>query len=46
MLMIATVGGLLFALGYYLGDQVGRTAHIRDHLRQLRELRQGVERAR
>ncbi len=27
----------LFGLGYYLGNQFGRTAHIRDDLRRARD---------
>jgi hypothetical protein len=38
----------LFALGYYLGREVGRTESVREHMRQVREsggpvnLREGV----
>ena len=27
----------LFGLGYYLGNQLGRTAHVRDDIRRARE---------
>ena len=35
ILMIIFAG--LFALGFYLGNQVGRTAHIREDMRRARE---------
>lgn len=30
-------GICLFSIGYYIGNQIGRTAHIRRHLDQVRE---------
>jgi len=35
ILMIIFAG--LFGLGYYLGNQVGRTAHIREDIRRARD---------
>lgn len=46
MLLTILVGSVLFGFGYYLGDQVGRTAHIREHLRQSRASREAADRAR
>lgn len=34
--MFLTVSSVLFVLGYYLGNQYGRTAHIRADLRRNR----------
>ena len=37
MLVIFTlICGGLFGLGYYLGNQLGRTAHIREDIRRAR----------
>ncbi|MFO7603121.1 MAG: hypothetical protein R6X06_04815 [Gammaproteobacteria bacterium] len=36
IVLVLTVSSLLFALGYYLGNQYGRTAHVRDDLRRAR----------
>jgi hypothetical protein len=35
----ALAGVFLFGFGYYLGRHVGETAHVRQHLRQVREQR-------
>lgn len=35
ILMVIFAG--LFGIGYYLGNQVGRTAHIREDIRRARE---------
>lgn len=38
ILAVTGVGGLsLFAFGYYIGKQIGRTEHIRHALSQARE---------
>lgn len=34
--LAATCAGIFF-LGYYLGNQLGRTAHIRENLQRARE---------
>ncbi len=31
------LGALFFWVGYYLGNQIGRTEHIRKHLQSARE---------
>ena len=36
ILIFLGISSLLFALGYYLGNQYGRTAHIRDDLHRAR----------
>ncbi len=40
-MLLAMIGAsaLLFWFGFYLGNQIGRTAHIREHLRETREHR-------
>lgn len=43
MLLTILMGTVLFGFGYYLGDQVGRTAHIREHLRQVRAGRRAAD---
>lgn len=42
MLYILATSVLLFGFGYYLGNQVGKVAHIREHLRNTRSRRQGT----
>ncbi|VAW92906.1 hypothetical protein MNBD_GAMMA21-919 [hydrothermal vent metagenome] len=37
LLILTVIISGLFSLGFYLGNQVGRTAHIRDDLRRARE---------
>ena len=37
LLILTVIFSGLFSFGYYLGNQVGRTAHIRDDLRRARE---------
>ena len=37
LIILTIIFSGLFSLGYYLGNQVGRTAHIRDDLRRARE---------
>lgn len=44
MLVTILVGAVLFGFGYYLGDQMGRTAHIREHLQTARAARRGTDR--
>lgn len=39
MMFIALACTALFVLGYYLGNQLGRTAQIRDEIRHARETR-------
>ena len=34
LLILAFIFAALFAFGYYLGNQVGRTAHIREDIRR------------
>lgn len=36
LIIVATCAGLFF-LGYHLGNQLGRTAHVRDSLRRARD---------
>lgn len=36
VLIFLAVSSLLFVLGYYLGNQYGRTAQIREELRRAR----------
>lgn len=38
LLVFSLVCGILFALGYYLGNQLGRTAHIREDIQRAREM--------
>ena len=38
LLIIAAVGIGIFFLGYHLGNQLGRTAHIRDNLQRARDM--------
>ncbi len=35
--IILVAGICLFSIGYYIGNQIGRTEHIRRHLEQARE---------
>ncbi|MEJ2343953.1 MAG: hypothetical protein P8076_07005 [Gammaproteobacteria bacterium] len=35
--LLVPVGLGLFGFGYYIGNQLGRTEHIREHLRRVRE---------
>ncbi len=35
--VIVALGTALFTLGYYLGNQMGRTEHIRRRLQELRD---------
>lgn len=35
--LFVPVGLGLFSFGYYIGNQLGRTEHIREHLRRVRE---------
>ena len=37
LMYLLFLGSLLFGFGYYLGNQIGRTEHIRDHLRKVSE---------
>ena len=37
LLILTVIFSALFSVGYYLGNQFGRTAHIRDDLRRARE---------
>ena len=37
ILILSVVFVSLFGLGYYLGNQFGRSAHIREDLRRARE---------
>ncbi len=39
LLILALVGLLMFRLGYYLGNQMGRTEDIRDYLAETRQSR-------
>lgn len=41
LLTLTLAAGLIFWFGYYLGNQIGRTEHIRHHLAALREQRRG-----
>lgn len=38
LLVLALVCSALFGLGYYLGNQLGRTAHIREDIQRAREM--------
>lgn len=38
LLSVALICGALFGLGYYLGNQLGRTAHIREDIQRAREM--------
>lgn len=38
----ALIGGLLFSFGYYLGNQIGRTEHIRVRLHTARQHRKSL----
>lgn len=40
--ILALIAALLFLFGYYVGNQIGRTEHVRRHLRQVREARRAV----
>lgn len=37
LIVLSVILGGLFGLGYYLGNQLGRTTHIREDLRRARE---------
>lgn len=37
LLVLSAIFIALVSLGYYIGNQVGRTAHIRDDLKRARE---------
>ena len=37
LLILAMILASLFGLGYYLGNQFGRSAHIREDLRRARD---------
>jgi len=37
LLIISAIGAGIFFLGYHLGNQLGRTAHIRDALQRARD---------
>jgi hypothetical protein len=37
LLTLAIIFAGLFGFGYYLGNQLGRTAHIREDMRRARE---------
>lgn len=37
LLILMIIFAALFATGFYLGNQLGRTAHIRDDIRRARE---------
>ena len=37
ILLLGLVALLMFRLGYYIGNQVGRTEHIRSYLAQTRQ---------
>lgn len=37
LLILAAVCAGIFYLGYHLGNQLGRTAHIRDNLQRARD---------
>jgi len=39
MLYILLTSAFLFWFGYYVGNQVGRVAHIREHLQNARSQR-------
>jgi hypothetical protein len=39
LLIIAAICAGIFFLGYHLGNQLGRTAHIRDSLQRARDAR-------
>ena len=34
--VFVSIGLGLFGFGYYIGNQLGRTEHIREHLRRVR----------
>jgi len=36
----AVIGYILFKLGFYIGNQMGQTQHVRDHLEETRSQRQ------
>ncbi|MDZ7662161.1 hypothetical protein [Thiohalophilus sp.] len=40
ILLLGLVALLMFRLGYYVGNQVGRTEHIRSYLAEIRQTRQ------
>jgi len=37
LLILALIFGGLFSVGYYLGNQFGRTAHIREDIQRARD---------
>jgi hypothetical protein len=39
LMLVVTLSTGLFSLGYYVGNQLGQTAHIREDLRKAREAR-------
>ncbi len=39
IIIAAAACSALFVLGYHLGNQLGRTAHIREDIRKARETR-------
>lgn len=39
LVFITLCGLLLFVAGYYFGNQIGRTQHIRQHLSKVRKNR-------
>ena len=38
----AILGYVVFKLGFYIGNQMGQTQHVRDHLEQTRNQRQTI----
>jgi len=38
----AILGYVVFKLGFYIGNQMGQTQHVRDHLEQTRTHRQTI----
>jgi len=42
MIYILLTSAFLFWFGYYVGNQVGRVAHIREHLRNARSQHQRI----
>ncbi|MFO8024879.1 hypothetical protein [Thiohalophilus sp.] len=38
ILLLGLVALLTFRLGYYIGHQIGRTEHLRNHLAEIRNI--------
>ena len=38
----AVIGYVLFKLGFHLGNQMGQTQHVREHLEETRSQRQTI----